>query len=108
MNDEEFADLLERIIEKKFKQLESAVLANKSSNEKLFNVSALAEYLDMSSDWVYSKVRKKEIPFFKVGSHNRFCKNDIDKWLESNGTKPTSSNPATRVLELHKKRAGDS
>ncbi len=50
--------------------------------DKIFTVEALAKYLDVEKDWVYSHV--KEIPHSKVGRFPRFRKAEIDKWLEAN------------------------
>ncbi len=51
--------------------------------DRLYDVQELAEYLSVSTQWVYERVQLKEIPYIKVGKLLRFCKSDIDTWLDS-------------------------
>lgn len=62
--------------------------------DTLFNVQTLAEYLQVSKQWVYERVQFKEIPYRKVGRFLRFRKSEIDEWLD--GFKvPAASSPPT-------------
>jgi len=51
--------------------------------DRLYDVQELAEYLSVSTQWIYERVQLKEIPHIKVGKHVRFKKSDIDHWLDS-------------------------
>jgi excisionase family DNA binding protein len=61
-------------------------LLNQNAKERnfdntLFTVESLAEYLHVSDQWVYDRVRLNEIPFSKMRKLLRFRKSEIDKWL---------------------------
>jgi len=47
----------------------------------LLEVKELAQYLGVSTQWIYERVQLKEIPYIKVGKLLRFQKSDIDRWL---------------------------
>jgi len=49
----------------------------------IFDVQGLAEYLKVSTKWIYERTHLKEIPYLKIGGQLRFRKKDIDKWLNS-------------------------
>ena len=49
----------------------------------IFNVKEVANYLKCSTSAIRSLVRKKSIPFFRIGSKLNFCKNAIDDWIEA-------------------------
>jgi len=55
---------------------------SKQLEDALFTVETLAEYLQVSKQWVYEKVHCNEIPYYKVGKYPRFRKSKIDKWLK--------------------------
>ncbi len=48
---------------------------------RIFTVEALAQYLGVKREWVYSNMRY--IPHYKVGRFPRFRKAEIDRWLDS-------------------------
>lgn len=49
---------------------------------KLLNVKEVAELLETSTDVVYQMVRRKQIPYFKVGCRLiRFQLASIQKWM---------------------------
>jgi excisionase family DNA binding protein len=56
----------------------------------LFDVQELAEYLSVSTQWVYERVQLKEIPYIKVGKLLRFRKPDINTWLDGLKVPPMS------------------
>ena len=51
--------------------------------DRLYDVQELAEYLSVSTQWIYQQVQLKEIPYIKVGRLLRFKKSDIDTWLDA-------------------------
>lgn len=53
------------------------------AEDVVFSVPALADYLKVSSKWIYERTHLKEIPYLKVNGLLRFRKKDIDKWLNS-------------------------
>ena len=72
---------------------------SKEPKDALFTVETLAEYLQVSKQWIYERVQLKEIPHIKVGKFLRFRKIEIDKWLD--GCKvPAVSSP--RLPEIGK------
>lgn len=103
IDDDAISGLLEPILSECLKRFEVALQASGSATDKLYDVTSLASYLDVSKDWVYGMVRKRGIPYYKVGNNNRFRKNDIDLWLNDYYSKPLSVNPASRALELLRK-----
>jgi len=52
-------------------------------DDSLLGVKELAQYLGVSTQWVYERVQLKEIPYIKVGKLLRFRKSGIDTWLDS-------------------------
>jgi len=52
------------------------------TENQLFTVQELAKYLRMRPVTIYKHVTQGKIPAFKVGSHWRFKKSTIDKWIE--------------------------
>ena len=77
---QEFVTAISKVLLKELKPLLERQTAN---TEPLFTVKTLAEYLQVSDQWVYERVHLKEIPYIKVGKFPRFKKSDIDKWLDT-------------------------
>jgi putative molybdopterin biosynthesis protein len=50
--------------------------------EKIYTVPEIAQYLKMSKSKVYDLVKKKKIPFIKIGRNVRIRQSDFDEWLE--------------------------
>ncbi len=48
----------------------------------ILTVSELAEYLKLSRAKVYQMAQRGELPGAKLGTHWRFRKDLIDRWLE--------------------------
>jgi len=70
-----------------------AAVSNKTASSKtdvLFTVKSLTEYLSVSDQWVYERVKFKEIPHVKMGKHLRFKKKEIDLWLDSQRVPPVN------------------
>lgn len=53
-------------------------------NNNMFDVIQLSGYLNISTSLIRKLVRKKEIPFNRIGVKLLFSKNEIDKWLKEN------------------------
>lgn len=50
-------------------------------NEKYLNVTDLCKYIYKSKSYVYKKVERNEIPFYKVGNTLLFERFEIDQWV---------------------------
>ncbi len=74
--------MAEEIAREVIKELKPLLKNNRAEDDTLFTVQTLAEYLEVSPQWVYEKVHLKEIPFIKMGKFPRFRKAEIDRWLE--------------------------
>jgi len=53
----------------------------------ILTVSELAEYLKLSRAKVYQMAQRGEVPGTKLGTHWRFRKDLIDRWLEEQMTR---------------------
>ncbi|WP_304401851.1 helix-turn-helix domain-containing protein [uncultured Clostridium sp.] len=53
-------------------------------NSNMFDVIQLSGYLNISTSLIRKLVRKKEIPFNRIGVKLMFQKSEIDKWLKEN------------------------
>ena len=60
----------------------------KQTDETVFDVKGLAQYLKVNESWVYNRVHLKSIPYFKCGKYPRFKKSAIDKWIEQETVQP--------------------
>lgn len=49
--------------------------------QKFYGIKWLSEYLGVSENKIYSWVKRKEIPFYRVGRLLKFRKEDIDSWM---------------------------
>jgi excisionase family DNA binding protein len=72
----------------------------KAEDDRLYSVKSLAKYLGVSDQWVYERIKFKEIPHIKIGKFPRFKKADINKWLEEQ--KVPAINPLSGVLKALK------
>ena len=63
------------------------------AENSLFTVHELAKYLRMKPVTIYKHATKGKIPAFKVGSHWRFKKVTIDRWIEEQETATKQHNP---------------
>lgn len=52
-------------------------------NNIIFNIEEVAQYLKCSISCVRSLVRKKEIPYFRIGNRLNFKKDTIDMWIRN-------------------------
>lgn len=51
------------------------------------DMNILSSYICLSKSFIYKKVRKNEIPHYKMGSRTLFEKDEIDQWVKS-GMRP--------------------
>ncbi|ONK21196.1 DNA-binding protein [Bacillus sp. VT-16-64] len=51
-----------------------------------FTVQEVAEYLGVCEDTIYTMVKKKEIPHFRVRRRIFFLKEKIDEWIREQAT----------------------
>ena len=70
---------------------------NGHTEDVIFDVSGLAEYLKVDVSWVYKQVSLKTIPFFKNGKYTRFKKSSIDRWIDSQTQNPLPPINASRI-----------
>lgn len=89
--------LAQRVLE-----LLKPLLASNGKNEDdvIFDVRGLAEYLKVSTKWIYERTQFKEIPYQKIKGLLRFRKKDIDRWLSSHNV-PAINSPE-RILRAIK------
>ena len=52
----------------------------KDENEWM-NVKQIAEYLSLTVPTIYSKISRRELPYYKRGRRAYFKKKDIDDWI---------------------------
>lgn len=50
--------------------------------DDLITVSELCARLKVNRCWVYEKMRKRELPAFRMGRYLRFSWTEVCKWLE--------------------------
>lgn len=51
-------------------------------SKEICGIKELMQYLKMSDTGIRALVRKKEIPFFRIGNRIKFDIKEINKWLE--------------------------
>lgn len=56
-------------------------------NVKLMTVEETANFLNVSTKWLYQQKARHKIPFKKLGGMLRFEKSELIAWLEENSTK---------------------
>ena len=71
------------------------LLNGKAEDDNIYTVKTLAKRLVVSEKWIYERIQFKEIPFYKIGGHVRFCKREIDHWLNTCKTPAINSLSAT-------------
>ena len=50
---------------------------------QIFTVKEVANYLNCSVSSIRTLVRKKEIPYFRIGSKLNFNKEAVDNWIHN-------------------------
>ena len=56
--------------------------------KEILNIDELSLYLGIKKSTLYSKVERREIPFYKIGHLIRFKKTEIDLWMEKFKSEP--------------------
>ncbi len=75
-------ELISRITQEVVKAIKPLV-NHDHKTDRLMDVKGLADYLQVKESWIYGKVHKREIPFYKAGKFPRFRKKFIDIWLKN-------------------------
>ena len=87
---------IENIVQALFERFKPLLAdRGKQTEDVIFDVKGLAEYLHVETSWVYKSVSLKEIPHFKVGKYTRFKKSRIDKWMDGQEVRPI---PALKLV----------
>ena len=68
----------------------------------LLSVKEAADYLGMSRDWVYERM-KSLIPHDKIGGALRFRKEDIDRYIASQTVNPVNVRDIRSPISLREK-----
>jgi excisionase family DNA binding protein len=76
------AEDIQAIVKEVIRQVKP-LLKNDKTEDVIFDVSGLAEYLKVNDSWIYTQVSLKAIPYFKSGKYLRFKQSAIDKWIDS-------------------------
>lgn len=78
-------EFVEEIVEKLFQKLKPIMSNNeKHEGNDIFDIKELAEYLQVTTKWVYQQTHLKTIPHLKLTNKQlRFRKKDIDNWLNT-------------------------
>jgi excisionase family DNA binding protein len=66
--------------------------------KEFLNIKEVSEYLGIKKSSLYSRVEKKEIPYYKVGRLIRFKKSDIDPWMEEFKSEPLDRKAKARGI----------
>ena len=51
-------------------------------DDRLLDVTEVADLLGMKTSWVYERTRTKTIPHFHLGKYVKFWESDVQKWLQ--------------------------
>jgi len=53
------------------------------SNDRLLSVREVAEWLSISTPWVYKAVERGDLPYLRIGQAIRFDPEEIKRYLET-------------------------
>ncbi|MBI3252914.1 MAG: helix-turn-helix domain-containing protein [Candidatus Omnitrophica bacterium] len=62
------------------------------NGDKVYTVPELARYLRMQPLTIYKHASSGKLPGFKIGSHWRFKKKTIDRWIHEQERSRTKTN----------------
>lgn len=93
-------DLVKEITQEVIKAMKPLLANGRTEEDRLFTVKTLAQYLEVSPQWVYERVHLKEVPYIKMGKFPRFKKSDVDRWMDT--YKMPAMNPLSRPLKAIK------
>ena len=66
--------------------------------DKLLTGKELAEILNVSTQTIYYWVSRNEIPYVKIGKHNRFIKDDVIKYFVAKSKALNSSKELWKMV----------
>ena len=77
-----------------------------SDSARLMGPAEVAKYLGMTERTIYLWAQQKKLPAFKVGSVWRFRRSDVERWLESNRSGPSSDDvePLSPYIEPNRSK----
>jgi excisionase family DNA binding protein len=99
-------EIVDLIADKVVEKLKPIISCNgkHDTEDVIFDVQGLMDYLKVSKQWIYERTHLKEIPHLKIDGQLRFRKKDIDKWLSSYNV-PTLSTQENILKAVRKRRA---
>jgi len=98
-------ELVDLIADKVIEKIKPIIAQNGNHEDDIvFDVQRLAEYLNVSKQWIYERSHLKEIPHIKKQGLLRFRKREIDKWLDSDKI-PAIDTPGTILRSVRQGRA---
>ena len=62
--------------------------------QKLATVKEVADLLQVSESWVYTRIRKGEIPYKKLAGSIRFDWSEIEAWLDDSSQRDGEDRPS--------------
>jgi len=77
------SELEERIAREVVNAIKPMLAHTGQGKDLIFSVETLAGYLGVSNQWVYDRIKSREIPYIKIGKFCRFRKREIDGWLDN-------------------------
>ena len=100
----EFVAAVAEAVAQKLRPMLKGTTAPSVEGDGLLDVGELSTFLGASTDWIYQRTAKNEIPFVKVGRLLKFRRSEIDRWLSAHSV------PAVAPLSapLPRRRARDS
>jgi len=61
------------------------IKADSDVQKTLYSSKEIADYLGISKDTLYRMIKRKQIPFYKVGKLIKFDRSEINAWVSNNG-----------------------
>lgn len=65
------------------------------ATEQMVDIAEVAERLGVGERFVRRLVEERRIPYFKIGRHVRFMRDDVDRWISQSRVEPLRAFPAT-------------
>jgi excisionase family DNA binding protein len=66
--------------------------------KEFWDINELSQYLQIKKSSLYSRVERKDIPFYRIGHLIRFKKSDIDLWVEKTKSEPLDIGGRTKKI----------
>jgi excisionase family DNA binding protein len=61
------------------------IKADSDERKTWYSVKEISGYLGISKETLYRMVKRKQIPFYKVGKLCKFDRSEINAWVLNNG-----------------------